>query len=66
MHVRDAVLFGEGGDLLAKVCPMVVRVRVARVLVVVVGRETDANSVGADGGGYCLDDFEGEADAVLD
>jgi hypothetical protein len=66
VHVRDAVLLGERSDLLAEVCPVVVGVRVARVLVVVIGGETDAYSVGANCVGDGFDDFDREADAVFD
>lgn len=45
---------------------MGVGVRVFGVLVVVVGGETDADFVCADGGGDGLDDFEGEAASVFD
>jgi hypothetical protein len=65
MDVCNSILFREGSDLLAQVGPVRVRVRVARVLVVVVGGETDADFVSANGGRDGGDDFEGEAASVF-
>ena len=66
MHIRDAVFLGQSCDLLAEVGPVIIGVAVARVLVVVVRGETDADPLGAhrvrDGG----DHFEWEADPILD
>jgi len=66
MHIRNSIFLGKFGDLGAQVRPVFIWVRVSRVLVVIVGRETDADSFGANGGSDCADDFKWEAAAILD
>lgn len=66
MRVRRPVFLGQCGDLLTEIDPVRVGVRVAGVLEVVVGCETDTDAVGADGGCHRPDDLEREAAAVGD
>lgn len=65
MDIGRTTLFRELGDLLAKVCPVRIRIRVSGVLEIVVGAKANTGAVRSYSGAHSFDNLQDKSASVL-